>query len=104
MLEKWDHSHIACVKAKWHNYYGKRVREFLKSKTKQKITKPTIQQNLNLYLSHNPVIAVLCLCLKEIELHIHKNLLLNVYDSCIHTSPKLKQPRCHLIMNSLKNL
>ena len=27
-----------------------------------------------------------------------------VYESFIHTSPKLKQPRCHLIVSSLKNL
>lgn len=86
-MEKWDHSHIACVKVKWHNYYGKRVQEFLKNKAKQKITKPTNQQNLNMHLPHNPVI---CICPKEIELHMHKNLLVNVYDSFIHTSSKLK--------------
>ena len=103
-MEKWDHSHIACVKVKWHNYYGKRARERLKSKAKQKITKPTNQQILKMYLPHNPVIAVLCICPKEIELHMHKNLLVNVYESFIHTSPKLKQPRCHLIVSSLKNL
>ena len=35
-MEKWDHSHIACVKVKWHNYYGKELGSFLKAKQNKK--------------------------------------------------------------------
>ena len=52
---------------------------------------------LNIFLTHNPTIALLGIYPKGFEsLYSHKNLHVDVYSNFIHNYPNLEEPSCLL--------